>query len=453
MSKTTVRNDFCRACITNNIGIIREYLDADPSLVNATDDDSEPALYTALSCECFDAARILIERGANVNAPDPGGNTPLHEAAADEDALSIFELLLEKGAEIDRKANFGDTPLYAASLNGNLPAVKKLVALGADVNTRTGIGSTPLYVALKRNNYEVADILVNNGAKPPDSKPSKISDYTRLAFASFRNDLPEAKRIFKSDTMIAYKEKDCLSPLHVAIECGHVNLARYLIRIGFYVNAKTEASNTPLHFAAKNVTNGLWVAKLLIEKEAIIDTWNKDYETPLHIAAGFGNKAVVKLLIKSGATINIGDDCGRTPLFEAIDNGYTDVALLLIKAGAAVNIRASDVVRGPLLHHAAGNGDSDMTRLLICYGADVKAVDNGGNTALHIAAMRDERVSVASLLLKRGARPNIQNNKGRTPLHFAVDNNCEKIARLLLANGANTRIKDINGKEPYDYKR
>lgn len=102
---------------------------------------------------------------------------------------------------------------------------------------------------------------------------------------------------------------------------------------------------------------------------------------------------------------------------------------------------------GTLLQMAAGCDHFAIVDLLISKGADVRATDNEGDTALHQAAMADARRS-ARALLAQGADPNARNNNGRTPLHFAMMQGDSNMALLLFENGADPNIKNAYGATP-----
>jgi uncharacterized protein len=144
---------------------VAEILNARPELVNEYADDG----FTPLGLASFfcrgTVARLLIERGADVNAAS--NNTqrvaPLHSAVSRRQTM-IAEALLLQGANASARQQAGVTPLHQAAHNGHAEMVKLLLAHGADVHARMDDGRTPLSMALETGNEETIALLREQGA-------------------------------------------------------------------------------------------------------------------------------------------------------------------------------------------------------------------------------------------------------------------------------------------------
>jgi len=126
----------------------------------------------------INAVKLLAEKGANINAQDPDGNTPLRNAIWG-DSLNIVAYLLDKGADPNISNNEGSTPLHLAVSLGNVEIVQALIKKGANPNSLNKNQQTPLHIASISGFTQVINTLVANGAKLDlKDKASKLpSDY------------------------------------------------------------------------------------------------------------------------------------------------------------------------------------------------------------------------------------------------------------------------------------
>jgi HEAT repeat protein len=122
----------------------------------------------------------LLARGADVNAKDETGTTPLFYASSAE----IAELLLSKGADVNVRARGGATPLHAAVMTGSADFVGLLLAKGVDPNLKDGLGNTPLHYAASMNNPDLAELLLSKGA---NTRTKNLGGLTPLAVAEKMN--------------------------------------------------------------------------------------------------------------------------------------------------------------------------------------------------------------------------------------------------------------------------
>ena len=89
--------------------------------------------------------KLLIENGANVNAVDNLGSTPLHKARNNQ--LSIAKVLIENGARVNAKTNDEVSSLHIAAENGSQETVKYLIENGARIDAKNCEDQTPIYLA------------------------------------------------------------------------------------------------------------------------------------------------------------------------------------------------------------------------------------------------------------------------------------------------------------------
>jgi cytochrome c len=154
-------------------------------------DGMAPPLYHAVIGAKLEAAKLLIERGADVNAPSKLGDAPLVPAVGKRNT-ELIKLLLNYGANPNSVIGT-QTALHLAVERGCFDCVKALVEAGADVNavTSNGLYRTPLHIAKRRGLDEVADYLLTHGVIIP--KPEPISP--KLAAA----DVQKGQAVFEAN--------------------------------------------------------------------------------------------------------------------------------------------------------------------------------------------------------------------------------------------------------------
>jgi len=129
--------------------------------VNAVDSDGWTPLYWAASQGDTEVAQLLLEAGTDVNAADHDAQTPLHLATW-QGHTEMVQLLLERGADVNASNDDGWTPLHSAASQPYPEVLELLLAAGADVNAMDTAGSTPLMLG---DNEEVRQLLRQHGAE------------------------------------------------------------------------------------------------------------------------------------------------------------------------------------------------------------------------------------------------------------------------------------------------
>ena len=246
----------------------------------------------------------------------------------------------------------------------------------------------------------------------------------------------------------------------------------FLAKYGNDVKAKDKYGEALLHKAVNSfvMIRNLAVIKFLVSQGSDVRAKNKNGETPLHEAVGCydGSLALelVKFLVSRGADVNAKDKRGKTPLHNVTDKGrHIDIAKFLISEGADVSNDLCD-----LLHMAANHGDTELIKFLMSQVADVNTKDQYGRTPLHeVASWNNEMtgrdfvdwengearkiwdhtelaIELANLLISRGAKVNIKDNGGKTPLHRAICN--LEMVKLLISKGAKVNAKDKTDRTP-----
>ncbi|KAL0049995.1 hypothetical protein WJX82_002341 [Trebouxia sp. C0006] len=398
----------------------------------------------------------LLAQGADVNARDAEGRTPLHHAVM-RGHLQIVDMLLDKGgpALLLSKDILGCTPVHLAAVQNQVTLIRKLVtALLKDEG-----GTTPLHEVARRQCMQDFMGFLHLGwviAAKEDAPDHTFSEYGP-AWAEVAKHIDLAR-----PGMSAVIQTMGWQPLHLAAMEGKVSLVRTLAQqLGCNILGRSANSWTPMHYAAAH--NQIAVLDTLAQLgcdpsvkdsvsstpmhvaageghiEAILklvalgsDPGAKDRDgcTPLYCAAAWNRPAAVKKLDELGCPSWVRSEEGRTPVHVAAEQGWVALIDLLVKE-LRNKVDSRDAYQFTPLHSAANGGHVGTIQKLISFSHDVDVRDYLGRTPLHYAALHGRAAAVEELI-KQGAAHGAKDNRGGyTPLHLAADaGQCEVISRL-----------------------
>lgn len=397
--------------------------------VNAAQADGMTALHWAAYYDDLNTATQLIAAGADAKVTNRYGVTPLSLACRNGNA-DVVELLLEAGADANTLVPGGETPLMTAARTGRAGPVKALIAKGANVNARERKGQTALMWAAAEGHVDVVDALLKADA---DFRTPLASGFTPLFFAVREGKAPVVFRLLEAginvnDTMrkAGTAAGKATSPLILAIENGHFELAAALLKAG------ADPNDRPAGYAALHAIT--WVRKPI----------RGDGDPPPIGSGNLSSLEIVSLLIAHKADINLrlekGDSgrgrfttTGSTPFLLASRTGDLPLMRLLLELGADPKLNNADQSTPLLAASGVGalaDGDEaaatedeavEAVKLLLALGADIDAVDNNGETAMHGAAYQS-LPKLVKVLADHKADIKVWNRKNKwdwTPLLIA----------------------------------
>ena len=370
----------------------------------------------------YNAVKLLIRNGADVNQIDVDDNTALHYAAANGN-VEIVKLLLDSGARIDKNDMYGDSALHLTLV----PAVrselcfppfearydhgpfsrsapfstkrrqtsKYLIERNFQVDKKNWWGQTPLYLALSSANTETVLLLTEKKSRGKGIPLGMSSDDEEEAIER-GEEVKEEER----------EGKECKE--------GKREIKRGLLSLSTDTNVQ--------------------VLRHLVDMKLLDVNTTDDLErTPLHGASQAGDMEAVGLLLRLCADINAVDKEGCTALHTAIKGSCPEIALKLIEGGANADVK--DRTGRSSLHRAVMRGLKDIIDALLKHDVDINAVDKEGRTALHKA----DTAEIALKLIHEGAETNVRDNAGRLPLHEVAKKGLKEVMEPLLTRGV-----DIN---------
>lgn len=152
---------------------------------------------TALGMACLgghlEAARWLLDHGANPNYQDPHGDSPLMDSVFVGN-LDLVNLLIERGAQVDLPFENGGTALSLACLNGKLEIARTLISHGADINHQNRIGETAMMDAAEKGHDDLVELILKAGARADlrDKKGRTAADFAKVRKPGPLGSVPES---------------------------------------------------------------------------------------------------------------------------------------------------------------------------------------------------------------------------------------------------------------------
>ena len=428
------------------------------------------------------AALALIERRADVNAPDPDGTTALHWAAHNGD-VELVQRLIRAGANVKAVNDYGATAMSEAAVRADPALLGALLEAGADVESPNADGQTALMLVARTSRVDAARLLIGRGANV--NAVEKWRGQTALIWASAQNQPAMVRELIAAGADVnvramvnnwgrqvtaepraIYRPAGGLSPLLYAAREGCVDCVAALVDGGADINRPDPEGISPLLMAVINMRFD--TAAALIQKGANpnhIDFWGR---APLYAAVDLNTiprggrpdrpvldrttaLQVVQMLLDAGANPNaqlklpppfrnVGNDrgldglltTGSTPLLRAAKALDAPVIQLLLAKGADLSLSTSRGVTPVMAAAGLGSVDADTRGFYLSEDTQHRSIES------------------LKLLLKAGGDINAKDSRGLSPLHEAARWGWNDVVTFLVENGADLNAKDSRGNTPVD---
>ena len=445
--------------------------------LNWLDGNKMSPLHYAAKYGRVDAARLLVEHGANLFQRGDDGCLPIHLAVkyrpdvfasssteddvdtdtiqtrqrvmstSNDGFIDTLNFLIEKGLERDPTASviseddaYGDAPLHYAVYRNNVEAARILLNNGADINDVDNQKQAALHMAATNGSVDILALFIdhkavlsladNDGATALQlavaEGHTKFVQLLLKAVEKGEIEYEGATGLEGVKNALRQKDSENSNVLHYAVEAGDANLMRILLRktretgCKELINLHKSDGDTALHLAAEE--GSLGVVQTLCRYGAKIDTFNRLHETPVYVASKNNrSKIVAYILDRNKESMNKRDADGWSPLLIAASFGHIESTDVLLKHG--VEISTSDKNDQNVVYIASLEGQNKYLEHILAHcqnPADlVNARDVYHNTALHIAA-ENGHLSCVNTLLRYKAKADSKNDEEQTPMHRAA---------------------------------
>lgn len=428
--------DIFHAAAVGNVGAVRQFLDTEPSLVNARGGffDWEPLLYACYSRlnlpehSTFEVAKLLLHRGADANAYYMWGgqyrftaltgafgegemgpsNQPEHERCKE-----LARMLLESGAD----PNDGQA-LYNRMFEPGQFWIEMMLEFG--------LGKSCKVNWLE----EDGDQLV-----PSDES---ILDY-QLRWAVEHDHIDRARLLIGAGADVAAKNKHGDSYYTIAFQAGQRDFAEELASLGSERQTLPEIEEFIAHCMGGDLQSA---RKMLEQSPDLIKQAEEDFADTVGQAAGQGRLRSLRTFHELG--FDLGKKQGRSPLHQAVLGGHANVLRWLVDQGCDTSLRDDEHGTTPLVWAIAlgreecrqflSGLDLDLYDAIICENTErinQHLQSNPGALETTLKSIRDSQYEF--------------DDDWMTPLAFAATRGRVDATRCLLTLGANKEVNDYSG--------
>jgi ankyrin repeat protein len=443
------------------------------------------------------AALAMLAGRIDVNQAQPDGTTPLHWAVYRVDR-ELVDALLKKGARADVVNRYGASPLAEAVRVANAELVEMLLEAGADANVANEDGQTALMLAARTGHVAVAELLVREGADV--NRRERFRDQSAVMWAaaqghadmvallvskgadlSVRAKANDWETQITSEPRVQYRPTGGLTPLLYAARAGCLGCVQAMLAAGADKDRPNPDGMTPMIMALDN--GHVDVARHLLDRGANPHTWDWWGRTPLYVAVtmrgGQDSRSgprppesleLIEALLAAGANPNA-QLAFKEPSRGGRDNRFRDD---LLTTGATPLLRAAqtfdnDIVRVLLEHRALVDlpNASGVTPFMAAAGIGTRTGGGvlGPGTPANVIELSLEtmeilrqagadvnaRITDTTSLTGRIARANtLTGRQGQTTLFFAAETGRTEVVRYLLDHAATVDVVDDMSRTPID---
>jgi uncharacterized protein len=399
--------------------------------------------------------RALLTQRVDVDTPQSDGMTALHWATYHDDR-EIAELLVRAGAKVTTATRYGVTPLSLACTNGSGAMVDLLLKAGADPNTALPGGETPLMTAARTGALDSVKALLSRGAVV-DGKDDRRGQ-TALMWAAAEGHAPVVQALIDAGADVRVRLASGFTPLLFAVREGRLDAVRVLLKAGADVNETIPVDGRRRGYGGRLPPAGA--------SALLVAVTNAHFELAAQLldAGANPNADLTGYTVLHAMTVvrrpGVGDNdpapegsgsLSSLDLVKKLAAKGADVNARMTKRPNLNNTRLNELGATPFLL-AALTADAELMRTLSALGADQSLTNVEKSTPLMMAAglatrspgedagTESEVLEAVQVALDLGADVNAVDNNGETAMHSAAYKNLPKVVKLLAAKGARIEL-------------
>ena len=425
--------------------------------VHMTDKYGSTLLHNSALSGSYKVVSYFADMGTDINLKTSNGENALHFGALGGH-LGLCKVLINKYKfDVSLANDDGWTALHFSAQSGSYQLVKYLVDLGTDIKVKTSNGTNCLHCAAIGGHLDLCNMLISKHKF--DVSLANDAGWTALHFSAQNGSYELVKYLADLGTDIKLKTNDGKNCLHCAAAGGHLNLCKMLInKHKFDVHMTDEMGFTALHFSIQSGSYEL--LRYLEDIGTDINLKVNDGRNCLHIAAFYGHLNICKYFVETHKfDVNVSQSNGRKALHCSAENGNFDLFLYILGKSSEIYCKTNSMEN--ILHLSARNGNFDICEFVLrlfvkdyeenntrnqhkligkFYGTEVfykyntiflHAMDNDGNTYLHLAAFGNH-ANVCELLLKYDTEfITLLNKKDKTARNIAQEKNYKDVLVVL----------------------
>ncbi|KAJ8668406.1 hypothetical protein QAD02_010069 [Eretmocerus hayati] len=418
-------------------------------------------LHLAVQSRSLEIARILLDKGADMNAKNVSGETPLILAAKTENT-SLVDLLLSYDVS-NQEDNDHFSHLHIACMRNRVDIVKKLLSMnqGQDLNKPVKHslffcqGYTPLHFSVRYGCQETVEYLLKCGADI--TAKDSMSAMTPLHLADLQRD-EQILDLLLTANKSAFKNPDSVQGVthfHIACTRDDPSVVEYFLNLGVDINLKVSESHggswkgwTPIHFALYYECPKVIDLLLRSGVELQSTTFSKMLKYKFMMGCDYiYNKRMIPTC-NTPAT-----EHKRLSKFYSIcsPNHVWSIARSITDLGINVPSDFNELVGngGTFLHMSVEYKSISSTKYLLKHGADVMIQNGNGETPLHIAFYRDYKEIFMLIVnsLDDNAQNNVVDNDGLSIFHILCTTNKIQLLQSILESGVDVNAQVMDGSE------